>query len=156
MRCYFYGVIQSTNGLSTFVHRKRSKVPNGALVIKECQALNRDAALRIADEFREDYLRGTKFRPGEIVIYADNHGQHTAIVLHSMKYESYFVFVTSNPHWGRTSREISKEEQALMGFPDKGRISYFTPVIRDNDMAVSTGRFYPVHRVQELIVEFDR
>lgn len=156
MRCYFYGVANSASGINAFVHRKRSKVPDGALVIKECQAQNREEALKIADEFRTNYLRGTKFRPGEIVIYADSHGQHTAIVLHSMKYESYFVFVTSNPNWGRASREITKDEQALMGYPDKGRTSYFTPVIRDNDMAVSTGKLYPIHRVRDLIAEFDR
>ena len=155
MRCYFYGIIEGPNGLDTFVHRKRSKVPEGALEIQECQAENREEALAIANELRLAFLRGTKFRQGEIVIYADNHGQHTAIVLHSMEHESYFAFVTSNPRWGRVAREITKDEQSLMGYPDKGRTSYFTPVIRDNDMVVTTGKLYPMHRVRELIEEFD-
>lgn len=151
MRHYFYGVIESAGGLNVFVHRKQSKIPNNAWMIKECWAPNRDEATAIA---RRD-LSHAKFRPGEIVIYADNQGQHTAIVLHSMEHESYFAFVTTNPHWGSISRKILKDEQSLLGYPDKGRTSYFTPVIRDNDMAVSIGRSYPLHRVKELIREFD-
>lgn len=157
MRKYYYGITKKLDGsLGIFAHRKMNKIPNDTIEVMNRKVESRDEALEAAHEILLNYRESTSgLMPGDIVIYADNYGQHTAIVLHCMDHQSYFVFVTSNPNWGRMAREISKEEQSLMGYPDKGRTSYFSPVIRDNDLAVTTGKIYPMHRVEELIKEFD-
>lgn len=62
--------------------------------------------------------------------------------------------MTSNPYWNLRARKLTKEEEILLGYPSRGNLSYFAPVIRPNEFAVITGKSYPLHRIQDLIIEF--
>ncbi len=155
IRTYYYGVVKTPNGkISTFICKAQSKVPANAMTVK-CGNMLAEMAGDLAEELREAFLcNATGFCMGDVVIYADREGQHTAIVLRKGDRRSSLLFVTSNPLWNERAREVTENENILLGYPLRGRVSYFAPVVRENRYVVETGKSFPLHRVRDLIVEF--
>lgn len=152
---FYYGIKKQESGDITSFARKK-KVKN-AIIIAKGKFLSREEALIIAESIRYKYIQEERFKlkSGDIVMYADKYGQHTAIVINPGEYKTVFIFITSNPLWSNLSRKMSKDELALLGYPDRGKVSYFVPVSRYNEFAVSLGRSFPSHRVVKLKEEFE-
>ena len=154
-KLYYYGLWLANSGKECiFVCTTKEKIPSTATQKLEGVMLS-ERAYVLANELKLGPAPRHKFRVGDIVIYADRHGQHTALVLHKGNEYSTFLFVTSNPDWNENARAVTKKEESLLGYPDKGTISYFAPVVRYNEYAVETGKSYPTHRVKDLVVEFE-
>lgn len=157
-KLYYYGIwlTKPRRGIgkqSVFVCTKKTSIPNSAILVNQGVMLD-TKAYKLANELIEEERRKLKLLKGDIVIYADKYGQHTAIVLKKGDTESTFLFVTSNPNWGRMARKITRDEESLLGYPNRGRTSYFVPVVRVNVYAVETGKSYSSYRIEELIEEF--
>jgi hypothetical protein len=127
--------------------QKESKIKTTSS-IKQIQSLIKKKALPSAKPKPEGIF------PGSIVIHADGHGQHTAIVLIKEELDSVLLFVTSNPYWGKVVREMTRDEQILIGHSVKQKSSFFVRVNRSNKELLSTGSSFPKHRTTELKKEF--
>ena len=161
IRLYYYGVWLTTTGkVRPFVCKRYDKIPGSATYVDQ-GIMTCERAKELANNIKSlsnSEPSKYKFLSGDVVIYADKQGQHTAIVLDKGINNSTMLFITSNPNWGifpQDNREITKEEEVLLGYPDKGRTSYFVPVIRPNKFVVETGKVYPKYRIKELITEFE-
>ncbi len=92
---------------------------------------------------------------GSVIEYCDGAGVHAAVILRLGIERSFMLFATSNPDWSPWSRKITKEEYALLGYPEKAaKPTYFAPVIRDNEFMHATHKEFPKHRVDALLEEF--
>lgn len=155
IKTYYYGVVKKQSEFITFVCKTEAKIPLNANVVK-CGQMVVELATKLAKELAEElkYLMLYDFDCGDIIVHADQEGQHTAIVLlKGIKY-SALLFVTSNPYWNKKSRLVTEEENILLGYPLKDTISYFAPVIRNNKYIIKTEKKYPNYRINELIKEF--
>ena len=157
-KLYYYGVwlTEPRRGIgkrSVFVCTKKTSIPNSAILVNQGTMLDEEA-YKLANELKDKEQWTRKFLKGDIIIYADKYGQHTGIVLKKGETESTFLFVTSNPNWGRMARRITRDEEALLGYPNRGRTSFFVPVVRPNVFAIETGKSYSSYRIEELIEEF--
>ncbi len=175
IRTYFYGVFKSSKGkVSTFICKSQNKIPANALVIKSGSMIG-----ELASELADELLKGLQYKPqekliqtkqkkpkpqkltqktnynvGDIIIYADLEGQHTAIILQSDEQYSTLLFVTSNPYWNKKARRVTEEENMLLGYPIRCGTSFFAPVVRINKYIVETGKSYPLYRIKDFIEEF--
>jgi hypothetical protein len=161
IRTYFYGVFRSSKGkVSTFICKTEAKIPTTAVLVKSGSMVG-EIANQLADKLlkesrfpKEIKIKTGSFSVGDVVIYADLEGQHTAIVLQKGRQYSSLLFVTSNPYWNKRARKVTGDENILLGYPLRGRASYFAPVVRLNKYIVETGKSYPLYRVEDFIVEF--
>jgi hypothetical protein len=156
MKRYYYRLLPATFGLDVCVRRKKKTISTKQPFVSEgsFDADSEEEALDKAYELKTRFLAGASRKPGDIVDFTDKYGRHTAILLKSNGKRSEFMFVTSNPKWGRGGRKITDDERMLLGYPDRGKVSYFTPVVRNNYHAMFTGKTYPLYRVEQLIEEF--
>lgn len=173
IKTYCYGVKKSSKGrLHAFVCLEKNFQKQRGVVIHE--VLEQDA--KQAEQLSFEMLRQIKqekqkeiaieetarlakpkkpsIHEGSIVIHADGHGQHTAIVLIKEELNSVLLFVTSNPYWGKVVREMTTDEQMLIGHSLKKKSSFFVRVNRSNEELLSTGSSFPKHRTTKLKKEF--
>ena len=96
-----------------------------------------------------------KIKVGSVVCHTDGDRNHCGVIvgITSMK-KVEVVFCTTNPLWNPYSRELSADEQKLFGFPDRGKTTYFAPVIRSIDEVYYLGYDFPLYRTEDLAAEF--
>ena len=93
-RTYFYGVVRAKNNdLFTFCCKQQKRIPSNAIIIRygiltveNANALSQKMLKEInIDLFDEQMLechrRAAQPNIGDIIIYADIDGQHTAVIL---------------------------------------------------------------------------
>lgn len=153
-REYFYGVYMLNSKYVKFITRDKSKVPPNAIVVKN--VIERGAIVeKLAFDLITDFInpKMPKICAGSIVHHIDQCGQHTAVVLYRANY-SKILMITTNPNWNTNCRLITDDEQIFLGYPNRGKQSYFAPVVRSiDDLSMPYGEF-PRHRVLELRKEF--
>ena len=164
---YYYGVKESSRGkLHAFVCLEKNFKNQGIVRTYHCTEGNAQKAIKHSHKMLDDLkikekensvrIKQSNNVPnvGDIVIHADGQGQHTALILSKNKLDSVLLFVTSNPSWGRAVREMTPDEQILIGHSLKKKTSYFVRVNRANDDLIPTGSKFPNHRITELRKEF--
>jgi hypothetical protein len=150
------GVYATKGGMAYFVARKPESVPKGVLfvaVTDDTSGATAAAKKMLEDVRRREAHMGTKIEPGSVVTHADGQGVHVGVVLEMAGDLARMVFSTTNPDWSDQSRPMSDEEASMMGFSVRRR-SYFVPVVRVVDDLSPLGRFFPEHRVLEMLNEF--
>lgn len=146
---YYYGVARNNRGrVYPFVIKDdKSKIPTGAIELHELIVVGKydpgnsphDKARALLSNYEEygsvfipksdpPYLR--HIRVGAITYHADGAGAHLALVLSMTDTTVDSLFFTSNPHWNKFAREMTKDEIALAGFVTRKRKTYFAPVVR--------------------------
>lgn len=159
---YYYGVYLNASGkFCHFVCKSIDSIPSNRGDIVACETLRAPGAIVVqkAQELLQDYQEDPElnssfnFTNGDIVLHADGHGEHTALILNKRAEVSETLFVTSNPKWHPHPRQITMEENTLLGYPNK-KTSYFVKVTRRNHHMVATGKSFPMHRLFDLIKEF--
>lgn len=156
-RQYFYGVYMLNSKYVRFITRDKSKIPPEAIAVRNViesgpvvEKLVADLLAKFVDPAQP------KIVDGSIVHHIDNFGQHTAVVLYRGNYNSKLLMITTNPLWNPGCRLMTSEEQNFLGYPNRGKQSYFAPVIRNtNELSMPYGEF-PRHRVKELRLEFKK
>lgn len=172
VKTYCYGVKRSPKGrLHAFVcleknfPKQNRVITHGVLEqdAKLAEQLSFEMLGQIKQERQKEIAEAARLAPkekaprireGSIVIHADGHGQHTALVLVKEKLDSVLLFVTSNPYWGKVVREMTIDEQMLIGHSVKQKSSFFVRVNRSNEELLPTDSSFPKHRITELRREF--
>lgn len=174
IKTYCYGVKRSSKGrLHAFVCLEKNFQKQRGVVIhevleqdaKQAEQLSFEMLKQVKQERKKEvtieksnHLANISKPPliheGSIVIHADGQGQHTAIVLIKKELDSVLLFVTSNPYWGKVVREMTIDEQILIGHSVKQKPSFFVRVNRSNEELLSTESSFPKHRTAELKEEF--
>lgn len=92
---------------------------------------------------------------GTVVCHTDGARTHVGVIVGFLNHNKIqIIFSTTNPDWSTSSRPMSKDEKILLGFPDRGKQTYFAPVIRFIDEIYSLLYQFPLHRVEQLRKEF--
>lgn len=171
MHTIYYGKFISKSGKEIVFSSKKKEYIDGlergeeGVTLIDLRSVNTSNKIfkKILEEYKCSTIKDYKiqkpkiwFEPGEVGIFLDYYGEHTAIILEPGEIKSKMVFVTSSPYWNSKARKISKDEQSLLGYPDRSNVSYFAPVIRHNDFFERSPNniTYPTHRVNDLINEF--
>jgi len=172
VKTYCYGVKRSSRGrLHAFIcleknFKKQKRVVAYKTLKKDAQLaehLSYEMLKKIKKERQRELITDKTYKPterqseineGSIVIHADGEGQHTAIILVKKELDSVLLFVTSNPYWGKVVREMTMNEQMLIGHSVKKKSSFFVRVSRSNQELLPTGSSFPKHRIIDLKKEF--
>lgn len=167
MKKYFYGLAQiDGNDCTRFICKDIETIPHDSILTEEIECKSSEIN-KIAEKLLSDYYLGKldikpeiqQIKPkneiinGSVVYYIDDR-HHTALCLEIGKIQSKILLVTSNPFWNPYSRKLTEEENMLLGFPDRGKVSYFAPCIRLSVNLSTPKAQFPSHRIKDLLNEF--
>lgn len=152
---YYFGILKNRVGEHKhFICRNEKDVPKCAIYVTSGLASKKEI-IDIAQTLLQKFLREQfTLKVGSVAHYVDNDKTHTSIVLDVGPEECFCLFLTSSPTWNRFSREASKEEIGLCGFPCGQKQTYLAPVFRARNHFVLSTIVFPEHRIQELKQEF--
>lgn len=149
------GIFETKKGIASFISSRMSSIPNNALYFEEVDYKEaRTKATEILDQYKSSIsklVETNKLEPGSVVAHSDGQKVHLGVVLRIKDEQAFMVMSTTNPVWSKQSRPMTNEEKIMLGVK---KDSYFVPVIREVHDLSLLGRYFPQHRVQELLNEF--
>lgn len=155
------GVRIGKRGAHSFIVSRMDMIPSDAVQIEEVDSqVAKERVKKLIDEYISSKpgfcgSDGTvpDLEPGSVVAHTDGYGVHLCIILKTDGQLASMVMCTSSPYWNELSRKLTTEEAAMMGFIMK-KTTYLAPVTREISDLSPLGRYFPEHRVKDLIKEF--
>lgn len=151
----YYGLASSPSGVREFTSPSREGVPAGAVKVGVAPGSVADALGRRLRAVHELSRPESMERAGGVFHHSDGGRTHSGICLGRLSGGLMLLFMTTSLGWNRFARRITREEQAMTGFPSR-RPTYLAPVLRDEDGVTWTGLDVPEHRTAALRAEFFR
>lgn len=164
---YYFGVTKTNNGYSRFICKTLDLIPKNMVSVRfkllkscdvESESINfynnylAEQTLEIVKINKTEIKKNISV--GDVTYFIDGQKLHTSIIMEYNEDMSKMLFITTNPYWNPWSRPISREEEVLLGYPSKGKISYLAPVIRPSKFIKQSGKSFPSHRIDSLKEEF--